>query len=208
MLGFIWSGGSDQYFSLEDPVLGNLEFDSIESEIHDWSREVTLNPVENGIPVSDHIIIQPRNLTITGMISNSPVDRSNIFLGGAAEDNQLVAKAFEQLDALFNSRTLVTIYTRYKTYPKMAITNINIPRSPDMGDAIVFTIQATQVNMVSKQMAQLPKGLGMNVNGKSNSTDSDTKRRAGGTVNLGKSTTEVTGKEEEKYNTVLYGIYK
>lgn len=98
------------------------------------------------------------------MISNSPIDGSNIFLGGNLLDTDRVAEAFQVLDALYKSKALITIYTRYANYIDMAITSINIPRSPEQGNAIVFTIQATQVRIVTTQTTTLPPGVGVRSN--------------------------------------------
>lgn len=205
LLGFIWNGSSDKTFRIEDPDIGSLEFDSIDAEVHDWQRDVTQNPVENGSPVADHIIDRPRNLTITGMISNSPIDGSNIFLGGNLLDTDRVAEAFQVLNALYKSKALITIYTRYANYIDMAITSINIPRSPEQGNAIVFTIQATQVRIVTTQTTTLPPGVGVKKQsdssgkaGTSNSKDSATQKRAGENKNNGKSTTEVSTTEVDR----------
>ncbi|WP_158782503.1 phage baseplate protein [Pantoea sp. BAV 3049] len=200
LLGFLWNSNSTSTFSLSDESVGNLEFDSIDSETHDWQRDVTQNPVENGSPVADHIIERPRNLTVTGMISNTPVNGSNIFnsLVNGFNEEDAVAKAFSTLDALYKSKSLVTIYTRYAVYENMVITSINIPRTPDVGDAIVFTIQATQVRMVSTQTTSLPEGVGVKKQtdssgkaGTSNSLDEATKHRAGGNQSLGKASSDV-----------------
>ena len=198
LLGFIWSGSSDGFFSIEDPNVGSLEFDSIDAEVHDWQRDVTQNPVENGSPVADHIIDRPRNLTITGMISNSPIDGSNIFLGGNLLDTDRVAEAFQVLDALYKSKSLITIYTRYANYVDMAISDLNIPRSPDLGNAITISIQATQFRIVTTQSTNTPPGLGVKKQsdstgkaGTSNSADKPTQKRASPVQNNGKSTSDV-----------------
>lgn len=206
LLGFLWNSTSNSTFSLEDESVGNLEFDSIDSETHDWQRDVTQNPVENGSPVADHIIEKPRNLTVTGMISNSPISGSSIFtsLISGSNTEDAVANAFSTLDALYKSRSLVTIYTRYATYENMVLTSINIPRTPDVGDAIVFTIQATQIRIVSTQTTSLPVGVGVKSQttssssatssgkaGTSNSLDAATQKRSGATQSLGKSSSDV-----------------
>lgn len=198
ILGFIWSGEGDQSFGLLDPVVGNLEFDCIDAETHDWSRDVTSNPVENGSPIADHIIEQPDKLSVTGMISNSPIrSYSDQILGivnGQINDDRVV-KAFDTLDRLMKSKELVTIYTRYKTYTDMVLQSVNIPRTVEAGDAIIFTVQAIKVRIVTSQTTSLPKGLGVKKTGKdagkSNSKNVDTAKRGGTDKNNGKSTADI-----------------
>ncbi|SEQ64626.1 hypothetical protein SAMN05216522_10518 [Rosenbergiella nectarea] len=198
ILGFLWNAGSDSTFKLTDTDVGNLEFNTIDSETHDWKRDVTTNPVENGAPIADHIIDQPDTLSITGMISNAPilglVNQVSGLIDGTALNQDYVAQAFDVLDALRKSKQLVTIYTRYKTYTNMVLQSVNIPRTPDGGDAVVFTIQAVNVRIVTSQKTTIPTGLGVNKQststkkaGASNSTDSDTQKRVSGNNSNGKS---------------------
>lgn len=202
VLGFLWNAGSDSTFKLTDSDVGNLEFNTIDSETHDWKRDVTTNPVENGSPISDHIIDQPDTLTITGMISNAPilglVNEVSGLIDGSLSGQDYVAQAIDMLDALRKSKQLVTIYTRYKTYTNMVLQSVNIPRTPDNGDAVVFTIQAINIRIVTSQKTTIPTGLGVNKQststkkaGASNSTDAATKQRGGGNTTNGKSTAEV-----------------
>ena len=52
VLGFLWNSSGDSTFRLNDPGVGNLEFDTLDQETHEWTRDVTMNPVENGSKLS------------------------------------------------------------------------------------------------------------------------------------------------------------
>ncbi|HGM5832515.1 TPA: phage baseplate protein [Serratia marcescens] len=200
ILGFLWNTAEDKTFRLTDPSIGNLEFDTVDQITHEWNREVTRNPVENGSPIGDHIIRQPKGITITGMISNAPIagvltQISNAITSGLdAEDR--AAAAFKLLDQLYKSDELVTIYTKYHSYVDMLITNIQIPERPENGEAIVFTIEAVHVRIVETATTQLPPGVGIkktgSVNtpgkkaGTSNSLDQPTANRATPNKDIGK----------------------
>ncbi|MFA1238729.1 phage baseplate protein [Serratia odorifera] len=200
ILGFLWNTTEDNTFRLTDPSIGNLEFDTVDQITHEWNREATRNPVENGSPIGDHIIRQPKGITITGMISNAPIagiltQVSNAIASGFdAEDR--VAAAFKILDQLYNSDELVTIYTKYHAYEDMLITNIQIPERPENGDAIVFTVEAAHVRIVETATTELPPGVGIkkagsgNTPGKkagtSNSLDKATANRATPNKDIGK----------------------
>lgn len=172
ILGFLWNTTEDKTFRLTDPSIGNLEFDTVDQITHEWNRDVTKNPVENGSPIGDHIIRQPKGITITGMISNAPIagvltQISNAITSGFdAEDR--VAAAFKLLDQLYKSDELVTIYTKYHSYVDMLITNIQIPERPENGEAIVFTIEAVHVRIVETATTNLPPGVGIRKTGTGN----------------------------------------
>lgn len=194
IIGFLWHGAEGKHFRLSDPSVGNLEFDCLDAETHDWKRDVTTNPVENASPIADHIIDQPDGLTITGMISNAPVmsyvAQFEEMVSGIHDDR--ISRGFDLLDNLRKSRELVTIYTRYRTYPDMLIQSISIPRTPDNGDAIMFTLQAIKVRIVTSQTTSLPKGLGVKkTTGKSNSKDANTRKRAGENKDNGKASQDI-----------------
>lgn len=202
VLGFLWNTSGDSTFRLNDPSIGNLEFDTLDQETHEWNRDVTMNPVENGSPISDHIIRQPRKLTVTGMISNAPVtgvltQLSNAIANGFDSEDR-VNTAIKLLDSLYQSNELVTIYTKNYTYENMLLQAINIPRRAGDGDAVNFTIDAVQCNIVSTATTELPPGVGVKKSGNgksgtskagtSNSSDPATANRSTPTKDNGKNT--------------------
>lgn len=204
-------GGSNRTFSMTDPTAGVLEVDTLEQETHEWNRDVTESPVENGSPIADHVIQQPLKLTITGFISNAPVTgflegAVSLVTDGFSSENRVQA-AIDKLYSFYASKELVTIYTRYKLYQNMLITNISIPRRPEDGDAIQFTIDATEVRIVSTATTKLPEGVGAKKTGvdagKSNATDAATQKRATPERNLGNNTTLNSSKASEQARTIL-----
>jgi hypothetical protein len=200
VLGFLWNTAGDATFKITDPGVGNLEFDTLDQETHEWNRDVTMNPVENGSPISDHIIRQPKKITVAGMISNSPItgvltQLSNVIATGFDGEDR-VNTAIKLLDSLYLSNELVTIYTKNYTYENMLIQSINIPRRVEDGDAVNFTVDALQVNIVSTATTELPPGVGVRKTdasksgssgkaGTSNSMDRATANRATPTKNNG-----------------------
>lgn len=53
--------------------LVSIDLDVTNEEIHEWTNDVTTNPVEIGAPISDHIQELPDKIRITGMISDSAI---------------------------------------------------------------------------------------------------------------------------------------
>jgi hypothetical protein len=71
MIGIYFGG---QWFKTKfGNDLGNIELDAVLDEAHDWQADATMNPVEEGSPVTDHIIEQPDKLKIRGFISETPL---------------------------------------------------------------------------------------------------------------------------------------
>ena len=60
---------------------GNIELDAALDENHEWSAEATSNPVEEGAPVTDHVIEQSDKLKIRGFVTDSPLNLSQSVSG-------------------------------------------------------------------------------------------------------------------------------
>lgn len=64
------------FFKEEGYFVGSVVFDLILSESHSLEAEVTQHPIENGATVSDHIRNLPRKGSLTGFVTNHPLDRT------------------------------------------------------------------------------------------------------------------------------------
>lgn len=142
--------------------LVSIDLDVTNDEIHEWTNEVTTNPVEIGTPISDHIQELPDKVRITGMISDSAISDNVIRQFSNIDDSQFLTRSqttFDLLRNLIKDKKLVTVYTRYKTYTDMALVSINLPRNNTTGDAINFTAEFMHVRVVSTQSVDIPKGI-------------------------------------------------
>lgn len=71
-------------FTKQAPTLAGYSFDAVLEDDLDVSVEWTSYPVETGVNVNDHRIIQPTKWTMTGAVSNNPLTTQlTDFLGGA-----------------------------------------------------------------------------------------------------------------------------
>ena len=57
-----------------------LQFDACINEQHGRDCQVTTNPVEDGSVISDHIVVQPLSLMLTGVVSDTPLYDAKRFL--------------------------------------------------------------------------------------------------------------------------------
>jgi len=62
------------------------------SETYDFNAEVTSNPVEDGLDVTDNINVRPLEIALTMKHSDTPIDLSGIFRGAAVAGGSLVGK--------------------------------------------------------------------------------------------------------------------
>ena len=82
-------------FTKQAPTIAGYSFDAVLEDTFEATVEVTTYPVESGVRVSDHRILQPFKWSMVGAISNNPLKiQITDFLGGALSNltnNPLVA---------------------------------------------------------------------------------------------------------------------
>lgn len=119
--------------------IGSLTLEATLSENHIGRSNITRQAIEDGSSITDHIVNEPESVSIEGFISNTPIS------GGI---NIRTQDAFDTLYDIWLDKELVTVVTGYRVYSDMAITNLNVPRSLDIGQAIRFTVELTKINKV------------------------------------------------------------
>lgn len=144
--------------------LTGIVIDATVRETHVSECEVTKNPVEGGAPVADHVQVQPKKLSIEGVISDTPLGfafigniqnlvRSVTQIFGARSRSQ---DAYDDLVRLQESRRPFTVITNLKKYDNMILTSLTVPRDSSTGGAIHFTAEMQQVIIVkSEEIANL-----------------------------------------------------
>lgn len=140
---------------------GNIELDATLDEGHEWSAEATSNPVEEGAPVSDHVIEQSDKLKIKGFVSDTPIVLSQSVSGvvNGGEVGNRTQAVFDLLHQLIKAKEVVTVYTKHAIYDNMVLTNVNIPRAPGQGEAIEFVAEFINIRKVATQMVDVPPGI-------------------------------------------------
>ena len=67
---------SSLFYKEEGYFVGSIVFDLLMSEEHSMEAEVSQHPVENGATVSDHIRNLPRKGSLTGFVTNHPLNKT------------------------------------------------------------------------------------------------------------------------------------
>jgi hypothetical protein len=129
---------------------GGVQFDTIVSEDHRYTATTTNYPVEFGTIISDHIIKYPDEVTIQGMVSDTPLNILPTF-------NRSVA-AFNQLVEIQARRIPVTVVTGIKVYTNMAITVLNVPRTIKTGQTLTFNIEFKKIIFDNTVQVELSNG--------------------------------------------------
>lgn len=132
------------------PRIGSIDLDVTISEQHNYSSRVTSYPVENGTILSDHIINEPDRLVLQTLVTDTPL--SILSLSNRSSD------VFNRLVEIQQRRELVQVVTGLKVYDSMAITSLDVPRTANTGQALVFTIELQKVIIDSTVSVELNTG--------------------------------------------------
>lgn len=159
-----------------------VQVDASIKETHKRSSPPTEFPVENGTTITDHVIIKPFNLELTGIISDTPIGNAQQLITEAAttlvsaltppigliagsvayalykslsNSKSPSVAAYEQLLNLQQNAQPVDILTSLKRYTNMWISDISVPRDAETGKVLLFTVSLVQLLLVTPQSVNI-----------------------------------------------------
>jgi len=158
MIGFYYGNAGTKILGIQ-----SIDLDATLDEVHDWSNEVTSNPVETGAPVTDHVIEKSDKLRLTGLITNSPLrgEFAGQYFGGNTKAPR-IQTSFDAIYELVKKREVVVVYTKHAIYTDMVIESVNIPRNASIGEAIEFNMDLVHVRFVNTQCVRVARKHNIN----------------------------------------------
>lgn len=134
--------------------MGGLVFDAVFQEDHESELEVTDNPVETGVVVSDHAYMKPLRFTLSAGVSDTPlrVPEDDPFASDAGRSK----RAFEVLTELQAKAEPFDVQTGLKLYKNMVCTSVRTSQDKDTSGALVFTAEIREVIIVYTQVVKYP----------------------------------------------------
>lgn len=129
------------------PRINGFAIDCIRNENHERESDITDVPVETGANLTDNIKPKNRKCSIEGIVSDTPNDEFDVerlTLDPAMLPSQAACDMLEE--AWANSRT-VTVETGFRTYQRMAIQKLSMPRDSTTGRALNFSIAFEEIRV-------------------------------------------------------------
>jgi hypothetical protein len=153
--------------------------DIAKTEDHGFDSEVTDHPVESGADITDHVRARPIKLVVDCVVSDTPIGEVAKVRGMAEAQSQMRAQlfsgvpgsgaaasaragrlpsedAFAHLLAIRDRREPVTVITERRTYPRMVLEGLTIPRTSSTGDALEFRATFKEVRLVTNERTTIP----------------------------------------------------
>jgi hypothetical protein len=161
------------FYKNRDYGVGNITFDLILAENHNLRNIVTQYKIEDGSDISDHILNDVRDGVVSGLITNFSIEDSGFLINKAQT-------AFNTLEQLWKDRKLVDIYTVYKVYKNVAITNISIAKDSNTGEALIADFSFQEITKVSLQTINILANISLE------DMSSDINRQSAVNFNAGK----------------------
>lgn len=135
-------------------AIGGLVFDAVFEEQHESGLDVTDNPVETGVVVSDHAVKRPERVTIKAGVSDTPLRQlaSDPYMSGSSRSRE----AYRLLQELQSRREPFDVQTNLKLYQNMLCTNIRTVQEKGSSSALVFEAELRELRIVTTQSVIYP----------------------------------------------------
>lgn len=141
-------------------VVTEIPLDARVSSSYRFQSEVTEFPVESGATITDHVHLRPDEIQLEGMVSDTPVNQMPTFLGLRGDEEQTAGlrtqTAFDALFICWRDRVPLTVVTEYMIFDDMVVSSFEVPKDPDRGEAIWFSMTLRKIITVETLTAALP----------------------------------------------------
>lgn len=134
--------------------IGGLVFDAVLEEQHESSLEVTENPVETGVVVSDHAYMKPERVTISAGVSDVALRAlvNDPYGNGVSRHRE----AFRLLQELQRKAEPFDVQTGLKLYRNMVCTSLRVVQNKDNSSALMFQAELREVIITFTQSVIYP----------------------------------------------------
>lgn len=126
--------------------MGGLVFDAVFEESHLSELEVTDNPVETGVVVSDHAFMLPYRCRLVAGVSDTPL--KNIPGDQFASSYSRSYRAFQLLNTLQVSAEPFDVVTGLRLYKNMICAKIHAEQDKDSAHILYFIAELREVIIV------------------------------------------------------------
>ena len=123
----------------EKSSVAGIFLDATISEDHSYTCKATQFPLENGSSITDHVINDPVKLSLSGIVSDSPISFLSAF--------NRSSDAFNRLVRIHELKEKITIVTGIKAYRNMIMTSFTVPRDTETGQALSFVFEFQQITI-------------------------------------------------------------
>lgn len=134
--------------------IGGIECDALIHHELQLENQIPDYPVEEGFSVQDTIIQNPKTLTLTVVVTNTPIT----FREHASPNRvQEIAERFQEL---YKSRQLITVTSSKGIFQNMGITSISLPYDVSTKTSLEIPITLKEVLTTTAKTVAIPSEYG------------------------------------------------
>lgn len=137
--------------------IGKLEIDIVLQRGITERTTISNNPIEGGFN-TDNVVDEPTEITLTCIISSFSLKNSKLkqisSLAKGKIPNRL-KDAHDELYRLNAEKEPVTLVMKYKSYPDMFMSLLDMPSEAGDGETFRFTVTFKKINIVESQLVSI-----------------------------------------------------
>lgn len=135
-------------------TIGDLQIDCVVDHVTSFTSSVTEHPVETGFVIADHVARQAMKLSLTAIITPTPVSYFRI-MGGTNPDR--LSEAISYFEQLWLDGNPITVVLPSGIYESMVMTSCPLPRNVQDGICYRLALEFTHVTIVSQKTEEIPE---------------------------------------------------
>jgi len=188
--------------NIQPVSVAGIEFPAMLDETQTFTSDIPEYPVETGFVISDNITLQPMELPLTLLLSDTPLTwRGRV---------RSMSEAESMLKELYFSKTPFTVVTPSGTFESMGITSMQIKRSSENGYNKEVSLSLKQINVTATKTASIPDSYGKSgatgANAGTASTSAGSTSTGGGSSGGGSGSSGGSSSGKQSSGSILYNV--
>lgn len=188
--------------NIQPVSVAGIEFPAMLDETQTFTSDIPEYPVETGFVISDNVTLQPMELPLTLLLSDTPLTwRGRV---------RSMSEAESMLKELYFSRTPFTVVTPSGTFESMGITSMQIKRSSENGYNKEVSLSLKQINVTATKTAAIPDSYGKSgatgANAGTASTSAGSTSTGGGSSGGGSGSSGGSSSGKQSSGSILYNV--
>lgn len=188
--------------NIQPVSVAGIEFPAMLDETQTFTSDIPEYPVETGFVISDNITLQPMELPLTLLLSDTPLTwRGRV---------RSMSEVESMLKELYFSKTPFTVVTPSGTFESMGITSMQIKRSSENGYNKEVSLSLRQINVTATKTAAIPDSYGKSgatgANAGTASTSAGSTSTGGGSSGGGSGSSGGSSSGKQSSGSILYNV--
>ena len=141
------------YSTIVPATIGDLQVDCVVDHVTTFNSQVTEHPIENRFVIADHVARQAMTLSLTAIITPTPV---SYFRQLGANPDRL-GEAIAYFEQLWLNGEPITVTIPSGIYQDMVMTSCPLPRNVQDGFCYRVALEFKHVVIVSQKTEEIPE---------------------------------------------------